>query len=97
VSEDVESITISVIVGVSHDEEGGKDSGDEDEGVEFQHEEATENEPLFCRGRHLWYNLLDMKDEEPLIVTEEIDRVRRFPNGNGECDEESDEGNITAL
>jgi hypothetical protein len=42
-----------------------------------------------------------MEDEEPLFVmeltTEEIDQVRRFSNGNGECDEESEEGNITAL
>jgi hypothetical protein len=69
-----------VIVGVSHDDNGGEDSGDEDEGAEFQHEEATENEPLFRRGRHLWSNLLDMEDEEPLFVmelrTEEIDRAR---------------------
>jgi hypothetical protein len=100
-SEDVASITIPVIVGVSHDEDGGEDSGDEDEGVEFQHEEATENERLFRRGRHLRSNLLDIKDEEPIFVmeltTEEIDRARRFPNGNGECDEDSDEGNTTAL
>jgi hypothetical protein len=46
---------------------------------------------------------LDIEDEEPLFVveltTEEIDRARRFPNGNGECDEDEDEdtGNITAL
>jgi hypothetical protein len=92
-----------VIVGVSHDDDGGEDSGDEDEGVgvEFQHEEATEDERLFRRGRHLRSNLLDMEDEEPLFVmeltTEEIDRARLFPNGNGDCDEDSDEGKITAL
>jgi hypothetical protein len=101
--EDVASITIPVIIGVSHDDDGGEDSGDEDEGVKFQHEEETENEPLFRRGRHLRSNLLDIEDEEPLFVmkltTEEIDRARRFPNGNGECDEDEDEdtGNITAL
>jgi hypothetical protein len=87
-SEDVASITIPVLVGVSHDDDGGEDSGDEDEGVEFQHEELTENEPRFRRGRHLWSNLLDIEDEEPLFVmelmTEEIDGARRFPNGNGE-------------
>jgi hypothetical protein len=31
------------------------------------------------------------------LTTEEIDRARRLPNGNGECDEDSDEDNITAL
>jgi hypothetical protein len=88
-----------VIVGVSHDDDGGEESGDEDEGVNFKHE----NEPLFRRGRHLWSNLLDIEDEEPLFVmeltTEEIDRARRFPNGNGECyeDEDEDTGNTTAL
>jgi hypothetical protein len=51
--EDVASIIIPVIVGVSHDDDGGEDSGDEDDRVEFQHEEATENEPLFRCGRHL--------------------------------------------
>jgi hypothetical protein len=80
--------------------EGGG-SGEEDKGVEFQHEEATENEPLFRRGSHLRSNLLDMEYEEPLFVmeltTEEIDRARRFPNGNRECDEDSDEDNTTAL
>jgi hypothetical protein len=90
-----------VIVGVSHDDDGGEDSGDEDEGVKFQHEEETENEPLFRRGRHLRSNLLDIEDEEPLFVmeltTEEIDRARRFPNGNGECDEDSEEDNIKDL
>jgi hypothetical protein len=46
---------------------------------------------------------LDIEDEEPLFVmeltTEEIDRSRRFPNGNGECDEDENEDNgiITAL
>jgi hypothetical protein len=72
-----------VIVGVSHDDNIGEDSGDEDEGVKFQHEEATENEPLFRRGRHLRSNLLAMEEEEPLFVmeltTEEIDRARQFP------------------
>jgi hypothetical protein len=100
-SEDVASITIPMIVGVSHDDDGGEDSGDEDDGVEFLHEEPTENDPLFHRGRHLRSNLLDMEDEEPLFVmeltTEEMDRARRFPNENGECDEDSDEDNITAL
>jgi hypothetical protein len=66
-SEDVASITIPVIVGVSHDNDRGEDSGDEDEGVEVQYEEATENEPLFRRGRHLRFNFLDMEDEEPLF------------------------------
>jgi hypothetical protein len=71
--------------------------------VKFQHEEETENEPLFRRGHHLWSNLLDIEDEEPLFVmeltTEEIDRSRRSPNINGECheDEDEDTGNITAL
>jgi hypothetical protein len=32
-SEDVASITFPVIVGVVHDNDGGEDSGDEDEGV----------------------------------------------------------------
>jgi hypothetical protein len=32
-SEDVASIPIPVIVGVGHDDDGGGDSGDEDEGV----------------------------------------------------------------
>jgi hypothetical protein len=101
--EDVASITIPVIIGVSHDDDGGEDSGDEDEGVKFQHEEETENEPLFRRRRYLRSNLLEIEDEEPLFVmeltTEEIDRARRFPNGNRECDENEDEdtGNITAL
>jgi hypothetical protein len=101
----VASITIPMIVGVSHDDYGGEDSGDKDEGVKFQHEEETENEPLFRRGRHLRSNLLDIEDEEPMFVTElateEIGRARRFSNGNGECDEDEDEdedtGNITAL
>jgi hypothetical protein len=48
--------------------------------VKFQHEEETESEPLFHRGRHLGSNLLDIEDEEPLFVmeltTEEIDRAR---------------------
>jgi hypothetical protein len=80
-----------------------EDSGDEDEGVKFQHEEETENEPLFRRGRHLRSSLLDIDDKYPLCVmeltTEEIDRARRFPNRDGECDEDEDEdtGNITAL
>jgi hypothetical protein len=77
--EDVASITIPVIVGVSHDDDGEEDSGEEDEGVKFQHEEETENEPLLRRGRHLRSNLLDIEDEEPLFVmeitTEEIDRA----------------------
>jgi hypothetical protein len=42
-----------------------------------------------------------MEDEEPLFVMEltmeEIDQARRFANGNGECDEDSDEYSITAL
>jgi hypothetical protein len=71
--------------------------------MKFQHEEETENEPLFRRGRHLQSNLLDIEDEEPLFVieltTEEIDRARQFLNGNGECDEDEDEdtSSITAL
>jgi hypothetical protein len=61
-----------VIVGVIHYDDGGEESGDEDEGVgvEFQHEEATENEPIFRCGNHLWSNLLDMEGEEPLFVME---------------------------
>jgi hypothetical protein len=90
-----------VIVGIIHENDGGENSGNKDEGVEFQHEEATENEPLFRCARHLRSNLLDMEDEEPLFVMEltmeEIDQARRFANGNGECDEDSDEDSITAL
>jgi hypothetical protein len=57
---DVASTTIPVIVGVSHDDDGGEDSGNEDERVKFQHEEEKENEPLFRRGRQLRSNLLDI-------------------------------------
>jgi hypothetical protein len=86
--------SIPMLVGVSHDDYGGEDSGGEDDGVEYQEEEeeeveAGENKPLFRRGLRLWPNLLDMEDEEPLFVmeltTEETERVRRFPTGNGEC------------
>jgi hypothetical protein len=70
-SDQVASIPLSV--GVDRD-----NSGEEDEGVEYQEEaeseevaldfQAREPESLFCRGCHLCYNLLDMEDEGPLFV-----------------------------
>jgi hypothetical protein len=49
---------------------GREDIGGEDEGVKFQEEDATENEPFFRRGHHLRSNLLDMENEEPLFMME---------------------------
>jgi hypothetical protein len=50
-----------------------------------------ELEPLFRDGCRLRSNVLDNDDEEPLFVmkltSQEKDRAREFPNGNGECDE----------
>jgi hypothetical protein len=50
-----------------------------------------ELEPLFSDVCRLRSDLLDMDDEEPIFVMEltsqEKDRARELPNGNGECDE----------
>jgi hypothetical protein len=62
-----------------YDDDDTIDNEEDDEGME-------ELEPH--RGCRLRLNLLDMDDEEPLSVMEltsqEKDRAREFPNGNGE-------------
>jgi hypothetical protein len=65
-SDDVASTPM--IVGIGHDDDGWEESRDKGEGVECQEEETRENDPLFHRGHHLWSNLLDTEDEEPLFV-----------------------------
>jgi hypothetical protein len=54
--------------------------------------------PLFRDGCRIWSNLLDMDDEEPIFVmelaSEASSRVRKFPNGNVDCDMAS-HGDIT--